>query len=139
MSRIRKDTIGNRQDEATQENDLSDVSWDVRRVGVGFLVLLLLFLLGLIFLPQIKSAILDQSSKVLGVSFSKPEQNLDPPDAKEAEKILNDAKEEINKLTADNLTSSSSALNNIIRSLQQLQKGDMDAKEAICEHLCKPK
>jgi len=47
--------------------------------------------------------------------------------------------EEISKLTVDNVTSSGSAIQSIISNLQQLQKGNVNAKDAICDYFCKAK
>ena len=75
---------------------------------------------------------------MLGVK-NQSEDKMSPPSNEEAGRILQSAKEEIDKLTVDNVTSSGSAIQSIISNLQQLQKGNVNAKDAICDYFCKAK
>jgi len=116
-----------------------DASWDIKRIGVAFLVMIFLFMLLLIFLPQITDLFVQKTSRVLGVGQQTDGTKMLPPSDEEIVRILQNAKDEISKLTVDNVTSSGSAIHNIISNLQQLQKGNVNAKGIICDYFCKEK
>lgn len=58
------------------------------------------------------------------------------PSSTDAQKMLNQAKQELNNLTSDNLTSSQGALQQVITELQALQKGKENPTDLICKQLC---
>lgn len=126
----------NEDEEVGEESD--GATWDIKRIGVAFLVMVFLFMLLLIFLPQITDIFVQKTNNVLGVK-NQSEDKMSPPSNEEAGRILQSAKEEIDKLTVDNVTSSGSAIQSIISNLQQLQKGNVNAKDTICEYFCKEK
>jgi len=121
------------------EEEADGASWDIKRIGVAFLVLIFLFMLTLIFLPQISDLFVQKTSRVLGVEQQTDDAKISPPSDEEIVRILQNSKEEISKLTVDNVTSSGSAIQSIISNLQQLQKGNVNAKDAICDYFCKAK
>jgi len=104
-----------------------------RHIIFGTIFFGVLFSLLGIFIWETKLRNIKPSSKTLGVST---ENKIVLPDKKDAENILKSVQKEINAITPENITSSDSAILNIIEDLERLRSGDANALETVCSLAC---
>ncbi len=137
------------KEEGFQEGEIVD-RWSKKRVLIALAVLVALLLGGFFALTQMKK----KADKILGVesnpqvvdgssasNSSNPANssngNVRLPTKQDADQLLEQAKKELNSLTADNLTSSQAALQKVISDLQKVQTGQESPLNAICNYVCK--
>ncbi|MGE5041852.1 MAG: hypothetical protein ACM3IJ_03030 [Candidatus Levyibacteriota bacterium] len=109
-------------------------SWSGKRILVACLVLLILGGFGFYLLQKTGK----KASEVLGATFNPvPTTEVKVLTKDDAGKLLNQAKKELESLTAENLTASGAALQKIILDLQSIQKGNSNPVEAFCNLVCK--
>lgn len=119
-------------DERFQEGEIVE-SWSRVRVLIALIAIIGIGALGYIGFTKVQN----KATQVLGIESSKVNtQDVHLPTQEDANKILDTAKNELNNLTSDNLTSSQAALQKIITDLQALQKGKGNPTDLICHTLC---
>lgn len=121
--------------------DLVEEQWDLKKIIIG-VVTLLIFGAGAYF--GLKYAVSGSlSSSVLGTTDDKKEEIK-----KEKEKIISESKEDLNKvilqikrdvekLTSDNLSTSSPHIQKLISDLKELQGKQKEPKDLFCDLVCK--
>ena len=117
------------------EGETVETRWDLKKIIIGVVILLVFGLLGAIMLTGIgrQSSVSDREA--LGVE-SKDEDAPSLPTSEDVERIIRETRETISNITADNLTSSQAAIQKMISDLEILQ-GKKDAKDVICDLVCK--
>jgi len=117
------------------EGETVETRWDLKKIIIGVVILLVLGLLGVIMLTGIgrQSSVSDREA--LGVE-SKDEDAPSLPTSENVERIIRETRETISNITSDNLTSSQAAIQKMISDLEILQ-GKKDAKDVICDLVCK--
>ena len=117
------------------EGETVETRWDLKKIIIGVISLLVLGFLGAIMLTGIgrQSSVSDREA--LGVE-SKDEDAPSLPTSENVERIIRETRETISNITSDNLTSSQAAIQKMISDLEILQ-GKKDAKDVICDLVCK--
>ena len=117
------------------EGETVETRWDLKKIIIGVVILLVFGLLGAIMLTGIgrQSSVSDREA--LGVE-SKDEDAPSLPTSEDVERIIRETRETISNITADNLTSSQAAIQKMISDLEILQE-KKDAKDVICDLVCK--
>ena len=117
------------------EGETVETRWDLKKIIIGVISLLVLGFLGAIMLTGIgrQSSVSDREA--LGVE-SKDEDAPSLPTSEDVERIIRETRETISNITADNLTSSQAAIQKMISDLEILQE-KKDAKDVICDLVCK--
>lgn len=118
--------------EEVQEGEIVETEWDIKKLIIGFIFLVLLIIIGsYIFFPSS-----EVKQETLGVSA----QNLTPtpplPDQEDIQNVINNAQETLSQITAKNLTSSEAAIQRVINDLEML-KGNNGALNLFCNTICK--
>lgn len=121
--------------EEAQEAEIVESVWDVKKIIGGLLILILLFIFGsYVYFPAGNEK---KSASTLGV-----ESNLSPtpplPKKEDIQNVITNAKEVLSQITAENITSSGAAVQQIISDLQGLQGKD-GAVGLVCNLICKDK
>ena len=129
------------KDEKVQEGEIVETRWDLRKLAIGVVILILLFIAGAyIFLPNNQSASQNDSG-VLGISSnsSSSKKDIPPlPSKDDIQNIITNAQSSLSQITADNLTSSQAAIQQIITNLQEIQSSK-SATNVFCDLVCKDK
>ena len=125
------------KEEEVQEGEIIDSSWDLKKLLIGFVVLIIVFIIGSYLLKfgakQIENQVND--TKVLGAKS----QDVPPlPTKKDIDQVITNAKNTLSEITSENLTSSSSAIQKLIDDLHELQ-GHRGAVGAFCKLICSDK
>ncbi|MEK6852629.1 MAG: hypothetical protein AABX59_02000 [Nanoarchaeota archaeon] len=123
------------------DGETVETKWDLKKIIIGAVILLTLGLLGSIMLTGIGRQSSNKGPSALGVETpgSESENNIDRPtlpSREDIERIIRDTQETISSVTAENLTSSQAAIQKMIQDLEILQ-GKKDAKDVICDFVCK--
>lgn len=119
-------------DERFQEGEIVE-SWSKVRVLTACIGVAIIA--GLLYVGFTKAQ--NKAARVLGIESSKVNtQDVHLPTQDDANQILENAKNQLNNLTSDNLTSSQAALQKIITDLQALQSGKGNATDMICHSIC---
>lgn len=121
------------KDEEFHEAEVVE-SWSKARVFTALIVLTVLVGVGYFAFTKAKS----KATHVLGVAASKSvgTSQVKLPTQDDAQRLLEQAKNEINNLTSDNLTASDGALQKVIEDLQSIQKGKGNPTDLICHTIC---
>ena len=114
------------------EGETVERRWDPKKIIIGIVILSILGLLGAIMLSGIGKRNSINDRETLGVTSEKPFL----PTSEDVERIIRETRETISNITAENLTSSQSAIQKMISDLELLQ-GKKDAKDVLCELVCK--
>lgn len=133
------------RNKVTQEEEIIE-KWDWKRIAIGATVLTTLGVVGgyVVFkkTPLSNLASVDKKG-TLGVTSSgnaadNPSSNPPPlPSKDDINKIIDDVKNNISNITAENLTSSQAAIQTVIQDLQQLQNGKKTPIDELCSLVCK--
>lgn len=125
------------REDGFQEGEVIE-TWSKKRIGIAallaFLVIggvgygMLSWTEGLISKPL-------EKVNVLGESSSDDEVKL--PTREDIEKTLENAKNELEKISSENVTASDAAVQRVIQDLQSIQGGGKEPKDVICELVCK--
>lgn len=116
-----------------QEGELVE-RWSKIRILVGLTVLVFILGFGLFLFNKAG----EKATQVLGIKdHASNTSDIKLPTQEDANRLLDQAKDELNNLTAENLTSSQAAIQKIIRDLQSLQGGDKQTLDVVCELVCK--
>ena len=115
------------------EGEIVETRWDLKKIVIVAVTLLVLGLLGAIMLTGIgrQSSVSDREA--LGVAS---EDIPSLPTSEDVERIIRETRETISNITAENLTSSQAAIQKMISDLEVLQ-GKKDAKDVICDLVCR--
>lgn len=121
------------RDERFQDADIVE-SWSKVRVFVALIVVVVLAGVAYVGFTRLKN----KATQVLGTETSPSIRTDDVrlPTQDDANQLLESAKNELNNLTANNLTSSQAALQKVISDLQALQSGKGNPTDLICHTLC---
>ena len=120
------------KDEKIQEGEIVETEWDIKKLLIGLVVLILLIIIGsYIFFPSKET-----QPQALGVATN----NLSPtpplPDQEDVQNIIDNARKTLSQITSENLTSSEAAIQRVINDLETL-KGKDGAVELLCNMVCK--
>lgn len=124
-------------------DDLIEEAWDKKRLFIASAFLIVIALgIGYALLEG-KKYFDSTAGRVLGEFWQKSPQReeikeIKLPTQKDINKIIEHTKEELSKITSENLTSSQAAIQKIIRDLEILQ-GKKDAGDYFCDLVCKEK
>lgn len=123
----------NRNEEIT-EGEIVEKEWDIKKIGIGLFILVLLFIAGTyVIFPKGSDF---QSPETLGAQTV----NLSPtpplPNKEDVQGVINNAQETLSKVSAENLTASQAAIQQVINDLQTLQ-GKNGAVHLLCNTLCR--
>ncbi len=122
------------RDEEITEGEVVEKEWDIKKVGIGLFILVLLFIgATYVIFPK-------------GSDFKSPETlgamtvNLSPtpalPNKDDVQGVISNAQETLSKVSAENLTSSQAAIQQVINDLQTLQ-GKNGAVHLLCNTICR--
>src|SRR3989344_7447297 len=102
------------------EGETVETRWDLKKIIIGVVILLVFGLLGAIMLSGIgrQSSVSDREA--LGVE-NKDEDAPSLPTSENVERIIRETRETISNITSDNLTSSQAAIQKMISDLEILQ------------------
>ncbi len=130
----------------TQEEEIIE-KWDWKRIAIGATVLTTLGIVGgyVVFKKTPINNLVSNNKGALGITSSdnaggNSTSNQQPPplpSKEDVNKIINDVKNNISNITAENLTSSQAAIQTVIQDLQQLQNGKKTPLDEICSLVCK--
>ena len=121
--------------EESIEGEIVQTHWDLRKIGIGLFIFAILFIIGAyIFFPS-GGGQPENSSSTLGASTQSQTDTPPLPNKEDIQNVINNAQESLSKITADNVTSSDSAIQKIISDLEIL-RGNKSAKAAICNLVC---
>ncbi len=125
------------REDGFQEGEVVE-AWSKKRIG--FAILLALFVIGGIgygMLSWTEGLISKPIEKmnVLGESSSGDDVKL--PTREDIEKTLENAKNELEKISSENVTASDAAVQKVIQDLQSIQGGGKEPVDVVCEMLCK--
>ncbi len=129
------------RDEEAQEGEIVESSWDLKKIGIGIVVLIFLFIVGSYFFKFMDNTLSQAKNiRVLGVSTaSVASQNVPPlPTKKDIDSVIQNAKTTLSQITSDNVGASDSAIQKLIGDLQTLQ-GKKGALGAFCNLVCNNK
>lgn len=121
-------------DEKFQDGEIVE-SWSKVRVLVASFAIILLLGAGYFAFTKAKT----KATQVLGIESGPRSINTSDvhlPTQDDANRLLENAKQELNNLTSGNLTSSQAALQRIITDLQSLQNGKENPTDLICHTIC---
>ncbi|OGH17773.1 MAG: hypothetical protein A2868_01100 [Candidatus Levybacteria bacterium RIFCSPHIGHO2_01_FULL_40_15b] len=124
------------------EGETVETRWDLKKIIIGVVILLVLGLLGAIMLTGISRQSPISDRETLGaISEDENEsrggrERPSLPSSQDVERIIHETRETISNITAENLTSSQAAIQKMISDLEVLQ-GKKDAKDVICDLVCK--
>jgi len=115
------------------EGEIVETRWDLKKIVIVAVTLLVLGLLGAIMLTGIgrQSSVSDREA--LGVAS---EDIPSLPTSEDVERIIRETRETISNITAENLTSSQAAIQKMISDLEKLQE-KKNATDILCELVCK--
>lgn len=125
------------ENEEYQDGEIVE-SWSKKRIFVGLIVLVIIGGLAWYGFKKVET----KAINVLGASTIMNESRAAQSDVKlptqeDANKLLDQAKKELNSLTLDkNKSSSPAALQKIIQDLQSIQQGKGNAMDLICHTVC---
>jgi hypothetical protein len=129
------------KEEGFQDAELVE-KWSRKRLFVAFTTLLVLGGVGYFALSQIG----EKAQRVLGlesghqVNTSKSSDFSDEvrlPTKDDVNALLEQAKDQLSNMTADNITASQAAVQKIIQDLQSMQTGSQSPIGALCDLVCK--
>lgn len=133
------------RNKVTQEEEIVE-KWDWKRIAIGATVLTTLGVVGgyVVFkkTPLSNLASIDEKGTLGVTSSNKTADNTSNsppplPSKEDINKIIDDVKNNISNITAENLTSSQAAIQTVIRDLQQLQSGKKTPIDELCSLVCK--
>ncbi|HVZ12368.1 MAG TPA: hypothetical protein VG965_05040 [Patescibacteria group bacterium] len=127
------------RDEEVQEGEIVETQWDFKKIAIGLVVLVVIFIgISYFFLP--KSGEDTALTATLGASTSSEDLSPTPPLPKkeDVQKVITNVRDTLSKITSDNITSSQAAIQKIITDLQGLQ-GKNGAAETFCKLVCNNK
>lgn len=127
--------------EEAQEGEIIETHWDIKKIGIGLFVLILLFILGsYVFKFLGNRASPSESNVILGVTTEK---SLTPtpalPTKEDLQNVISNAQETLSSLTSENLTSSQAAIQKVIDDLQVLKGDNGGAVGTFCKLVCSDK
>lgn len=124
-----------------EQDDIVEESWDLKRVLIGFVTIVIIAVVGYKFLVgQITSG---KTTQILGAFtqndpvYEKHKQELINASQKDAEKLIEKVKSDVGKISADNLGSSNKDIEDIIQTLQALQGKSKQPADIVCDFVCK--
>lgn len=123
-------------DEIEDEEEINTERWDIKRIVIGFPVIIFV----LIFLVKIlPPRVSEFSTRVLGVSEKAvPEQKVPFSETKqEASKLLEHAKQTLSTIQTEDISSDAGTLQKVINDLKSLQTRSRNPKDVLCEYVCK--
>lgn len=129
------------QRENEEEIEEDESVWDIKRIAIGLVVIGIFGFLGVSIIPK-----LIDKPQILG-AFTKNTSNINKIEnqkqleqsQKEIQDILESAKENLSKLTPDNINSQAQQVQKIISDLKALQNHSKQPLDLICEQVCKGK
>lgn len=123
----------------SEDVEPGEFQWDLRRIVVGAVILLILFGAGVLMVWP-KKDLSKNGAGTLGALVEKEEEKKVPslPTQEDVQKIIVNAQSTLSQITSENLTSSQAAIQKIISDLKKLQE-NKDAVGVICDLVCKDK
>ncbi len=133
VNRVKKESrLKIDRDEDVQEGEIIETEWDIKKLAIGLVILILLIIVGsYIFFPSKES---DNQSLEASMHNLSPTPPL--PNQKDVENVIDNARKTLSELTAKNLTSSEAAIQKVINDLEGL-KGKNGAMNLFCNTICK--
>lgn len=107
-------------------------NWSKKRIIIAIIVLIIL-ILGIFFVSSLLSQRLNNA--LVDNKPDKPEINL--PNKEGIQTVLNNAKQQLNNVNAQNVVESQPQIRQIISDLNSLSGASGSAKSLICDTLCK--
>lgn len=123
------------REDGFQEGEFVE-AWSKKRIAIAGLVALLVFgFLGYNLITYTEKTIKNppEELKVLGETTD----DVKLPTKKDVEGALDSAKETLQQITSDNITSSQAAIQQIIKDLEKVQGEDKQPIDVMCELVCK--
>lgn len=112
--------------------------WSIKRIGIT-IVLLTVIAASIYYYFSLKDFSKEQPSRILGASDekkqNKPEIKL--PSKESINTIISEAKDSLSKIDTNNIVASQPEIQKIILDLQNLTKKDVNAKNVVCDLVCK--
>jgi predicted PurR-regulated permease PerM len=127
--------------EEEQEEDIVEENWDIKKVLIGFATIAL-FAMGVYYYIA-HQLTPEKTAQVLGTfiqndpQYEKHKQQLINSSQKDAGKLIEKVKEDVGKITTDNLGNSSEDIQGIIDNLQALQGKTKEPADVVCDYICK--
>lgn len=107
--------------------------WSIPKILIAVGVLALVGMIGVYLFDNVSA-----KEDVLGTTQrAENRAQIKIPSSKEVEDIVEQAKESIANIKADNLVDSQPQIKKAIEDLEKLTTGDTDAKKAVCDAVCK--
>lgn len=128
MPRRRKKT--NFEDEVIQEAEVI-THWSIARIIIAIFVLIVVIGGGILGVNYLFS-----SGKVLGSSAEKKEPQIEIPDEKKVQRILEKAKKDLSEIDPKNVITSQPQIQKIINDLSNISGSSNSARRLICESIC---
>lgn len=124
------------------EGEIVETKWDIKRIAIGLTLLAFLIAVGaLVLFPNKNNYSGTVGEKALGISSDEEDPQKDVPalpTKEDIEQILKETKTTISQITTENVTSSEAAIQKLITNLEVLS-GKKDARDVICDLVCKDK
>lgn len=124
------------REDGFQEGEVIE-TWSRKRIGVAIVVTMLLIGAvgyGLISWTDETLSKPVQELRVLGQSST---EDVKLPTQDDIENTLETAREELEKISTENVTASDAAIQKVIQDLQSIQGGGKEPIDVVCEMLCK--
>ncbi len=115
--------------------------WSVTKIVIGILMGLFLGYFVYIFVHDVANKIHQKAVQILDqttqVSKRPIPQQVQLPSLNDASGILSDVQQTVSRFSAQNISSSQSAIEKVIVELQQLQSGQKNVSKVFCDLACK--
>jgi len=129
MSRRRKEE--NNVDESLSDEVEVVMRWSKKRIGIATVIVVLVIVVGLYLL----SLMGERSSSILGETVRQPQIKI--PNELNIEEVIENAKDDLADINADNIIESQPKIHQIIQNLTNLTNASGSAKTIICDAICK--
>lgn len=127
----RKPKKTNLEDEIIEEAEII-TRWSIPRIIIAVLVIFIIIgggILGINFLFK-------ESKKVLGSQASNDKPQIEIPNDKSVQKIIEKAKKDLSDIDPKNIVGSQPQIQKIINDLQNIAGSSNSARRLICESIC---
>ena len=134
MSRRKLARENNENEESVAE---IPARWSLKRIGIASVILVLIA--ASVYYYFSLQGFKEQPNRILGVN-DKKEQNKPAimlPSKESVDTIIKDTKDSLSKIDANNVVASQPEIQKIIQDLQNLTKKDVNAKNVVCDLVCK--
>lgn len=124
------------REDGFQEGDIVEV-WSKKRILFAIIVFFIITVglgYGALYVTEETFNKPIEELRVLGESNTR---DVKLPSREDIENTLETAKEELSKISSENVTASDAAIQKVIQDLQSIQGGGKEPVDVVCEMLCK--